>query len=148
MGFKFSLEAVLKYRKRLEDQAKKNFAESQQKLDEAKQKLKSMYQLIDRSREEIASFQTSGRSKGVSEILERESFIQGQGLRITRHREEMRTLQQDLEEKQEALILALRERKTLEKLKERKKREYDMEVARKEALILDEIATIRAGGRR
>ena len=148
MRFKFSLESVLKHRQRLEDEAKKNFTESQKKLDDAKVVLGEMYKLIDRSREEIAQFQMNKVATKVSQILERESFIHGQGLRITSQRQTIRILQQDLEEKQEALILALRERKTLEKLKEKKKREHDMEVAQKEALLLDEIATIRAGGRR
>jgi flagellar FliJ protein len=148
MGFKFSLETVLRHRKRLEDEAQRAFSEARQKLEDAKRHLEFLYSQVDRSREEIASLQNSGEAHSVSSILEREAFIRGQALRIKNHREAMRSLQQDLEEKQEALVLALRERKTLEKLKEKKKREYDMEVARKEALFLDEIATMRAGGRR
>lgn len=148
MKFKFSLETVLKHRKRLEDEAQKNFVEAKRRLEDAQQVLKSMYGLIDRSREEIARFQSSGGGQMISQIIEREAFIQGQGVRIKKQREFIRTLHLDLEEKQEALVLALRERKTLEKLKEKQKREHDKEVARKEALLLDEIATMRAGGRR
>lgn len=148
MKFKFTLESVLKHRQRLEEDAKKDFLESQAKLEDAKVVLGDMYKLVDRSREEIAQFQINKQGTKLSQILEREAFIHGQGLRITNQRQSIRILQQDLEEKQEALILALRERKTLEKLKEKKKKEHDMEVARKEALLLDEIATIRAGGRR
>lgn len=148
MKFKFSLETVLKHRRRLEDEAQKAFSESKARLQEAQEKLKFMYSQIDRSREEIAALQISGDDQKISQINARESFIHGQGFRIKMHRELMRELQLDLEEKQEALVLALRERKTLEKLKEKKKREHDMEVARKEALALDEIATMRAGGRR
>lgn len=147
MKFKFSLETVLKHKKRLEDEAQKNFTTSKRNLEEAQSVLKSMYSLIDRSRDEIAKFQSSRNGQTISQILERESFIQGQGVRIQKQRELIRELHLDLEEKQEALVLALRERKTLEKLKEKQKREYDKEVARKEALELDEIATMRAGGR-
>ncbi len=147
MKFKFSLESVLKHRKRQEEEAYRAFVESKNALDEAQRILKEMYAKVDQSREKIAALQTRSAKNGLSEILQNESFIQGQGLRIRKHREKMRELQLDLEEKQEALVLALRERKTLEKLKERKKREHDMEVARREALEMDEIATIRAGGR-
>ena len=145
MGFKFSLEAVLKHRKRLEDEAHVIFAEAQARLTEAKEILQSYYNSIDQNREDISRLQASNQKNAVPLILEKESFISGQGLRIEQHRKLMRQLIQDLEEKQEAYLLALRERKTLEKLKEKRKREFDMEVARREALELDEIATIRAG---
>lgn len=148
MKFKFRLEAVLKLRRRLEDEAQRAFTESRAVFDEANAVLKRMYESIDRGREKIAQTQRDGKAGAIATIGEIESFIVGQGLRIKKQREVLRSAQQDLEEKQEALILALRERKSLEKLKERKKKEHDMDVARREALALDEIATIRAGGRR
>jgi len=132
----------------LEDEAHIKYSESQARLNEAKNVLKSYYQSIDSSREAISKYQSSPQKDSLQLILAREEFIKGQGLRIESHRKMMRGLQEDLEEKQEAFLLALRERKTLEKLKEKKKREHQMELARKEALELDEIAMMRAGGRR
>lgn len=148
MKFKFRLEALLKHRKHIENEAQRQFVESRFRLDQAKVKLQSMYGLIDRCRFEISNLQGAGKNHDLMKILEREAFIKGQEELIKRHREHMRELQLDLEEKQEALVLALRDRKTIEKLKEKRKQEHDKEVARREALEMDEIATIRAGGRR
>lgn len=145
MGFKFTLESVLKYRRRLENEAQRQFQEAQSKVDEANRRLDLFYESIDRSRVDISGLQKNHQSAALDMIRSQEAFIVGQGVRIQKQRLELRTLLTDLEEKQEALVLALRERKSMEKLKERRKEEYLKEQRRLENLAMDEISVLRHG---
>lgn len=145
MAFKFTLESVLKYRRRLENEAQRQFNEARQKLDDAKQKLDALYASVDSSRQQICELQTGALVKKLEGIRDREEFIIGQGLRIQAQRKEVRALTSVVEEKQEELVLALRERKSMEKLKEKRKLEYEKEQLRLESQAMDEISVLRFG---
>lgn len=145
MGFKFNLESVLKYRRRLENEAQRQYREAQAKVDEANSKLDLLYRSIDRSRADISKFQSTSKPQALEHIRSQETFILGQGVRIKNQRLELRNLLTELEEKQEALVLALRERKSMEKLKERRKEEYLKEQLRLENQAMDEISVLRHG---
>ncbi len=124
MSFKFNLESVLKYRKRLEDIAQKEYAEAQANVDECLNKIEGMYKRLDEVREEVSQAQKSKDGRNIAEILEMEHFMAGHKIRIEAMRQAARVLLQIAEVKQEALITAAREKKMLIKLKEKKKIEY------------------------
>lgn len=145
MAFKFSLDSVLKHRKRLEEAAQREYAEAQAAVDECLKKIELMYQRSDEVREEILAAQNSGAGHSVEHIREMELFIGGQKIRIETLRQHARELLMIAEQKQEALILAAQEKKTMVKLKEKRKAEYENWLKQVEAKEQDDMTTVRFG---
>jgi flagellar FliJ protein len=145
LGFRFGLETVLKHRKRLEDVAQREFLEAQRALNECLGRIDSMYKRMDEVRMEIHQAQANGNRQALNEILESELFINGQKIRVQAERLKARQLMQIVEQKQEALILASREKKILVQLKDKKLVEYKEWLARIEAKALDDLTTTRFG---
>jgi flagellar protein FliJ len=145
MGFKFSLDGVLKHRKRLEEVAQREYAEAQAAVDECLRKIEAMYKRSDEVREEILGAQTSGASSSVENIREMELFLAGQKIRIETLRQHARALLQVAEEKQEALIQAAQDKKSLEKMKAKRKAEWEAWIRQIEAKELDDMTTVRQG---
>jgi flagellar FliJ protein len=143
MSFKFSLESVLKHRKRLEEIAQREFAEAQASVDALLRKIEAMYARLDEVREEILGAQKAGSAAKLEEIREMEHFMAGQKIRIETLRQEARVLLQIAEEKQELLIAAARDKKMLVKLKEKKKLEYQEWLKTVEQKELDDMTMVR-----
>jgi flagellar FliJ protein len=145
MRFKFSLEAVLKYRRRVEEIAQREFAEAQAAVDDCLRKIEAMYKRSDEVREDISGAQKGGKVDGVEHIREMELFLAGQKIRIATLRQHARELLQIAEEKQEALIQAAQDKKSLEKMKEKRFAEWETWLRKLEAKELDDMTTVRQG---
>ena len=83
-----------------------------------------MYQRLDEVRDEISATQQQASAHQVENVREMESFLIGHKRRIDAVRLEARELMRIAEDKQEALIVAARERKVLDKLKEKRMTEH------------------------
>ena len=142
MKFKFSYEKLLAHKHTLEEIAQKNFAEAQRRLEDAKADLNALYLAIDDVR--ARSFEME-RKGGLSQNtgVATDEFVNGQKIRIVKQRDIVREKMMDVEQRQEELILAARERKTLEKLKEKKIEEFKTEAKRKEQKEVDDMITMR-----
>lgn len=142
MKFKFSYEKLLAHKQTLEEIAQKNLADAQRRLDEAKAELNALFKAVDDAR--ARAFETE-RQGGLSQNsgAMADEFANGQKIRIARQRDVIRERNMDVEQRQEELILAARERKTLEKLKEKKIEEFKTEVKRKEQKETDDMITMR-----
>lgn len=145
MKFKFSLDAVLKHRKRLEEVAQREFAEAQAAVDDCLRKIEAMYKRSDEVREEVLVAQKSGKSSSVESIREMELFLAGQKIRIETLRQHARELLQIAEQKQEALIQAAQDKKSLEKMKDKRKAEWEAWIRQIESKELDDMTTVRQG---
>ena len=145
MAFKFGLDSVLKYRKRLEDVAQRAFVDAQKAVDEVLQRLEGMYARLDEVREEILRTQQSGSKGNLELVREMELFVSGQKIRIASTRQEARDLLQKAEEQQELLIAAAREKKILVKLKEKRLTEYKTWLDHIEAKNQDDQTMMRQG---
>lgn len=144
MKFKFRLQKVLEHRSRLEDEAKRNYFEAQEKTREALRKLESLYAAIDDVRTRAGRLQSEGGgSQVVFSLQDTDLFIRGQKLRIEAQRKVVREFKQKEEEEQEVLIARARDRKALEKLKERQVQEHRTEVERQEAAEADDLNVLR-----
>lgn len=149
MAFRFALESVLKHRERQEESAQRAYAEAQAALNVILQKIESMYQRMDEVREEIAAAQRVGTAPALEQVRASDEFLVNFKREIERVRLYARELMSVAEEKQEALIVAARERKILAKLRERRAQEYRDARERREAKELDDLNTIRqAWGKR
>lgn len=144
MAEKFKLQSVLKYRKTLEEQAQQRLAEllsveSGLRLKQAE----ASTHLVTLSTQLLQKQQL-----GLS-ILELRLYED----QIDHHRQQSELLQQQLEEltgllndRRQELLVAARECKIIEKLKEKQLAEYLRELDRKERIMLDEISLRSKGG--
>jgi flagellar protein FliJ len=148
MAFRFSMESVLKHRKRQEEVAQREYMECHAIVEDCLRGIETMYKSIDESRTSIAAAERSGRNLDLHFIRSTEAFIEGQKSRIHKERMKARELIRQLEEKEEVLLQRLHERKIMEKLKDRRFVEYKERIARIEQKELDDLTNARmAGGR-
>jgi flagellar FliJ protein len=149
MAFRFNLEAVLKFRKRLEDAAQREFAEAQAAVNEILDRIEKMYQRVDEVRAELSVAEKDGSPSKLQEVRDMNLFIIGQRRRIEETRLEARRLITVAEDKQENLIAAAREKKIMVKLKERRLNEYRERLKQIEAKEMDDLTMVRqAWGKR
>lgn len=144
MKFQFPFGKLLEIRARAEDVARKQFAEAQRAVDEANRELAEMYAAIDRSRSSSHELALNGGADP-ARLVQNDAFVLGQGVLIERKRSVIRELMSIAEAAQAALVEAAKERKTLEKLRERRLNEWKAAVKKREIKRLDELATTRHG---
>ncbi len=142
MKYKFAFEKLLVHRKITEDRARKEFLLAQAKVDGAEGELKKMYDDVTNAHDRVGRLQqTSGQN--AASLMVADEFIVGQKIRIQHQREKIRQLLAVAEEKRAILIEAAREKKTLEKLKEKRFEEFKRTQKKREMREIDEIVTMR-----
>jgi flagellar FliJ protein len=140
---RFEMQQVLGYRTELEKMRKQEFATAKQHLDAA-------CDLLEQEKTEAAQLaeEFSERQQQIDSIFEMQLYADF----FTRKREEVKeqqrrvdALDRVLEDRREELLQATKEKKVMEQLKEKQEKAYRREIARKESLLLDEIATQKKG---
>ena len=136
----FSLETVLKYRKRLEDIAKNRLHEAQtamqrvrERLDAEEQRFADLLATVDRRQFEGID---------ILELIRYEEQIQFSKNRIAAIRKNLEEKTARVVEEREILVRRSKERKVMEKLKTRQNQAWREHLGKKEAAMLDEIAVI------
>ncbi len=136
----FSLETVLRYRKRLEDIAQHRFFEAEKNRTIVEKKLSSEQSNLNKLIATSARLQTKGID--ITELIRYENII-------TRNQENILAIRKTLYEKKilaekerENLILKSKERQIMERLKEHQNSEWKKFLDKKESAMLDEIAII------
>jgi flagellar export protein FliJ len=147
MKFLFSLDSVLKHRQRIEEMAQRDYAEAQAAVAQTQVELQAMYDRVDQVREDITKLHVRGDSLSLQRAVASEEFLRGFQRRIEAKRHELRQLMQVAEDKQEALVFAAREKKTLVNLRKKKKAEFDLKVRRNEVKELDDLTATREARR-
>ena len=137
--FQFGLERVRELREHVESQAKEELAAS------LNQRLRGAAMLAEAS-EELASAAAAGRpaegaTRNAADLIAHERWMQA----LRRDQEHkalsLDRLDAEVDARRSALGDASRDREVLERLKERKRTEHKAEVARRESVELDELAT-------
>lgn len=141
--FVYRMQSILEIKKKLEEQARNDFAAARAALNEEEEKLAAL-------KERKYGYEQKGRvlresTLNVADILENkeailrmEDFIGLQELEVARAEER-------LEEARVALQLAMQESKTHEKLREKAFREFMHEENAKEAKEIDELVSYTYG---
>lgn len=142
MKFKFPLESVIRYRKQLEDEARRDFETAQANLERCLQHINYMYQQMDDSRTRILKLQQKP-PVDIASIRYNEEFIEGQKILIQNERLKARELMTVLEQKQEVLVEKAKEHKILLKLKERRRTQFLNEQKKLEVKRMDDLVTMR-----
>ena len=139
--YKFSLGTVLNHRKILEENLQKELSLLNQKLTNQKNEYDELETKKNKVSEDLnqkkASFITVSESLMHMRFLERVAQQQDQYVRL------INELEVQVSQKREELILAMKNRKVLEKLKEKGSQRYQEEERRTEADFMNEMAAIR-----
>lgn len=137
--FRFRLEKVLDYRKRTEEDRQRKLAKSLNILDKDEKRLGSLHERHQRYQDDFNTV----RSKGIwaSMALVYTNFFTRSSNEIEQQGERVLKSRIEANKKRVSLIEATKEKKVLEKLRERKFDEYQEEETRLEERIIDDTAT-------
>ncbi len=143
MKFKFRLESIMRYRKNLEEMARRDYYDAKETSDGILSQINHLFDSNDTVRE--VSHRASGDTKFVQLQQIAHEYLEGNKIRIERKKVEFREALYITENKQEGLIEAAKEAKMLEKLKDQKKQEFKDQERKRERKETDEIIVQRYG---
>lgn len=139
----FTLQTVLDYRKRLEDIAQNRLIEAKQVQETIKKKLDDEASALTQFINESESLQAKGI--GITELIRYEERITAQKLNIQAIKKNLSEKSELVRKEQQHLIYCSKERQIMERLKETQNIAWKGYLDKKEAAMLDEIATSRHG---
>lgn len=136
-AFKFRLQKVLDYKQQVEDTKKQELFRLMKIFYEEEKILHGFHELLLKKLSEFEE-----KQQGVLDVLELlfySGFIARLNDDIDRQREKLKQLAKQIEQKREEVISASKERRIMEKLREKKYGEFMKEESRREQKFLDEI---------
>ncbi len=136
--YKFSLEPVLKYRKLLEEDFQKDFAVLKRQLFDEKEKLSNFEQTRDRFSRELQQKQV--KNINVSDILLYTDYLQEVSKEIEKQSEKILEAEKRVDQKREELVGAMKNRKTIDRLREKGLKAHVQELSKKEQDLMNEAA--------
>ncbi len=139
--YRFSLETVLNHRRHTEDRLQKAFMDKKRELDRAEEKLRQLEGIKAENLSMLHNKQQAGAS--VSTIVLYDSYIRKISMKRHQQRRTIVDLKKQLNQKRMALIGAMKNRKTLDILKEKEWIAYKKAEQKKDELFLGEIAVNR-----
>ena len=140
--FVFRLETLLEIRKRREEQANIVLSQARKKLFDAQAVLA---QLVNKQKESWAEFREK-QASGQIVVLEFQAWYQFLAFlekAIKQQEEVIEALKQEVAAALKKVEQAMKERKAVEKLKEKRFEQYMFELQQEEQKVLDEIAITR-----
>lgn len=144
--FVFNLQSVLDARKVFEEKILREFAEKKRELEKEVESLLHM-----RKRRESAVVQLKGlKDQGVmaADVTMYFNYINRLVQQESMQEDIIHQMEKQVEMKRQELIEAVKDRKVMESLKERKWEEYYQKVSSTERKLLDEMAIVRFDRRR
>ncbi len=174
MKFVFAFEKLLQHKRNVEDATRRDVNVAAEKLDGVEKELQAMYSAIDASRKraddcaKIPSPGSGSRSKlsspgsrnthdsksnllkpmlisPLTALVQIDEFISGQGVRIALQKKRVREYKAIVEEAQELLLEAAKERKIYEKLREQRLAEFKDSEKKRELKRVDDMVSTRFG---
>jgi len=136
---KFRLESLLRLRKNEEDQVQREFGAIQAHLHNQEQELVDMETRDKRNKDELNQIQ--GQPQSPSTFMMYDRYFQSVKVLEHRQRQVISEINSKADEKRKHLIEAVRQRRTLEILKERELLRHRKEQAKRETALLDEVAS-------
>ncbi len=143
MKFEFSFEKILNHRRGLEDIARRDWLVANGKLNQAMKELDALFAQIEDSRLRASKIERGGGPLA-PQLAMTDQFINGQKIRVEKKRLEVRELMGEAERLHEILVEAAREKKVLEKLRERRFADYKLLRKKMELKAADELTVTRA----
>ena len=140
--FKFKYESVLKLRASKEDKAKRAYAEALERETSAKNEKQSCIDNVKKYREYIAALEKNGQIHEIINILE---IIRGTEAKIHYKEQEILGLVHITKQKHQVYLELYKERKALEKLKEKQSEAYVKEAKKKQTRKIEDMGLSRFG---
>ena len=137
--FKFQLEAVLRHRRHIEEQLQRNVAELRNQLSEMKRHLRELAEQSNCAAREIRQHLIGTIDPNYLSAHYR--FTAANEKKAAQLTQNINTQQQQIDDAQTRLMNAVKQRKMIEKLKDRQRERWLADVAQKEFLQADELST-------
>ncbi len=139
--YKFPLGTVLNHRKFLEENIQKEFGILKRLLVDERKKLADIRNASKKCSKELR--QKQQKSLTVSENLIYVQFIEQLSRNFDKQKVRVIETEQDVEKKRVDLVEAMKNRKALEKLKEKGFEEYRKNLMKQEQNFMNEMASVR-----
>ncbi len=136
--YQFDLESVLKYRKGLEDRLVREFGELMSALKEAENNLRDLQDSLKATAGSLADEEREGISAKKAALYS--ASMRGFRARIADQERLVAELKKGIEQSRQKVVEASRERKVVEKLKEKDKKRYSEDLRKKELKEMDDVA--------
>lgn len=139
--FSFSLESVLNYKDQILDA---HLTEHGTILAELRRQEEYLRQLQREYDDFVKDFQKE-KETGITiqKILTYDSYAHRLSQNIEKEKDVLKIIRRREEVKRQQVVEAKKESATIEKLKEKKRRQYDKEVAKSEELLIEEFVSSR-----
>ncbi|MBL0716728.1 MAG: flagellar export protein FliJ [Desulfosarcina sp.] len=136
--YKFSLEALLSHRKAIEESFQKELADLQRLLQEEMNRKINFEKKQEKVMTELKH--KTSRQITVGDNLIYHNFIQRLAGNIDQQEQRVFAVKKKIENKRMVLLEAVKNKKALEKLKEKGLEAFIRKLARKEELLINEVA--------
>lgn len=141
--FRYRMQNILNVKEKLETQAKNEFAIAAAKVNEEEAKLKSLNDRCDAALGKIKEL--TAASLDIPAIKEAEDAVELLKYHIEMQKLNLAAANRELEVARQKLTVAMQERKTHDRLKEKQFEEFKKEEAAKESKEIDELVSYRFG---
>lgn len=135
-AFKYSLENVLEFRKNLEEEEKQKFAQVQNEYLRQKNILRAYEEKLDAA----LTSQVSNKRGKVYELKSRQQYINFLQEKIEFQEQVVMRAEEAMESRRQQLISAQKDRKMIEKHKEKALIRYNFDMDQMEQKTIDELA--------
>jgi len=139
--YRFNLQVLLDYRKRIEEGLQIELSLIQRELEHARQELLSSQQEKTHYEEELA--EREAREVNLQESILYRDYLRGIRKKIQEQRDRVASIKIEFDKKQEELLAAMKNRKVLEKVKEKHAKEFREELQKQERAFVDEVGIRR-----
>ena len=136
-SFKFRLQKVLDYKQQVEDTKKQELFHLMKIFHEEEKVLIKLHELLLKKLSEFEEKQQG--ELDILELLFYSGYISRLNGEIEQQREKLKEIARQITQKREEVIAASKERRIMEKLREKKYKEFMKEESRREQKFLDEI---------
>lgn len=143
MMFRFRLQPILNLRANIEQEKKRELGFAVQKLVAAQEVLAGLQAERKRVTEEIDRLMESSSLPSGEAMRLYDDFFSGNEENQRFQERRIRAEMENVERKREDLVLAIKDRRSLEILRERRYLQYDRDVRKKDQAQLDEIGATR-----
>lgn len=139
--FFFSLDTVLSYKEQVLDGLKAEHARILAKVRECEREIERLEELHRECTVQFRKSQFNGIK--INEIHTYENYLESLGLKIRKKREQLEQLKKREEAKRNEVVEAKKETSSIDKLKEKKRAEYDKELQKEQEQLIEEFVTTK-----
>lgn len=139
--FRFRLQALLNYKRHLEEMARQEMAKAVTRVNACEERIQSLV----KERQEVALTLEKRVADGISsgEFKRYHGFMAAMDQAVSEQRHVKARLEKELEEKRSILTRRTIDKRAMERLREKRTDEYFREMLKEEQKVLDEVASLK-----